>query len=199
MVNFLTVRSLNYTIKRFDRPTFLLLSPKLTKERTATSATKAIERRMFYPHRTSMRRQRPNRLRTDRTGRGPPSPHSTEGVLKTSAGIKRSRDYLLLADFDSEPRPVFAGPRLKPPKWVRMSDRTLALDGLLACLILTGIKGQAIVSPLQSYHLRHRLYIALLITALSILPNFHPPSVDIRYTYSPISSSQDSQFSDLLS
>ena len=96
---------------------------------------------MFYPHRTSMRRHRPSRLRTDRTGRGPPSPHSTEGVLKTSAGITRSRDYLLLADFDSEPRPVFAGPRLKPPKWVRMSDRTLALDGLLACLIRTGIKG----------------------------------------------------------
>ena len=147
MVNFLTVRSLNYTIKRFDRPTFLLLSPKLTKERTATSATKAIERRMFYPHRTSMRRQRPNRLRTDRTGRGPPSPHSTEGVLKTSAGITRSRDYLLLADFDSEPRPVFAGPRLKPPKWVRMSDRTLALDGLLACLVRTGTKGRASMTP----------------------------------------------------
>jgi len=89
----------------------------------------------------------PMALMADRTGKGPPLPTSTKGVLRTRTGITRSRDYLLLADFDSEPRPVFAGLRLKPPKWVRMSGRTLALDGLLACLVRTGTKGRASMTP----------------------------------------------------
>ena len=41
--------------------------------------------------------------------------------------------FLLLADRDNEPGPVFACPQLKPLGWVRMPDRALEQGGLLAC------------------------------------------------------------------